>query len=85
MKKTKHTKNQMTDRQYLFGSKATNKKKKNNIKLNKEELSNQINKQVVAYLNSGGKIQRCTPCTYSENEKEVIGPSHRSAMEGLKW
>ena len=27
MKKTKHTKNQMTDRQYLFGRKVTNKEK----------------------------------------------------------
>lgn len=85
MKKTKHTKNQMTDRQYLFGRKVTNTEKKHNIKLTKAELSNKINNQVIAYLNSGGKIQRCTPCTYSENEKEVIGNSHRSAMEGLKW
>ena len=32
----------------------------------KEKLSELINKQTIAYINSGGQIQRCPPCTYGE-------------------
>jgi len=32
----------------------------------KEILRKEIDKQTVAYINSGGQIQRCPPCTYGE-------------------
>ena len=32
----------------------------------KEKLRELINKQTIAYINSGGQIQRCPPCTYGE-------------------
>ena len=35
----------------------------------KEKLREQLNKQTIAYINSGGQIQRCPPCTYGEVTK----------------
>ena len=32
----------------------------------KEKLREQVNKQTIAYINSGGQIQRCPPCTYGD-------------------
>jgi len=32
----------------------------------KEKLRELINKQTIAYINSGGQIQRCPPCTYGK-------------------
>ena len=35
-------------------------------KENKEKLREKISKDVAAYVNSGGQIQKCTPCAYSD-------------------
>ena len=35
----------------------------------KEELKANISRHVQAYINSGGQIQQCTPCTFGAKEK----------------
>jgi|TARA_R100001530_G_C4302291_1_gene150807 hypothetical protein len=35
-------------------------------KENKDDLRKRIDTEVTAYINSGGQIQRCPPCTYSK-------------------
>jgi len=83
MSLTKNQKNQMTDRNWLFNRRRHNPKE-NLIKENKEELRQQINKQVMAYVNSGGQIQKCPPCSYSNGETEYLGRTHRRAFQGVK-
>ena len=47
----------------------------------KEKLSEQVNKQTIAYINSGGQIQRCPPCTYGE--VTVVTPAQKKKMGRL--
>ena len=35
----------------------------------REELKANIGNHIQAYLNSGGQIQHCTPCTFGAKEK----------------
>jgi hypothetical protein len=35
----------------------------------REELKANISNHVQAYVNSGGQIQHCTPCTFGAKEK----------------
>tara|TARA_R110002096_G_scaffold321774_1_gene515921 strand:- start:185 stop:400 length:216 start_codon:yes stop_codon:yes gene_type:complete len=35
----------------------------------REELKANISNHVQAYINSGGQIQHCTPCTFGAKEK----------------
>ena len=35
----------------------------------RQELKANIDKHVQAYINSGGQIQQCTPCTFGAKEK----------------
>jgi len=35
----------------------------------RQELKANIDKHVQAYINSGGQIQHCTPCTFGAKEK----------------
>ena len=35
----------------------------------REELKANISNHVQAYINSGGQIQQCTPCTFGAKEK----------------
>jgi hypothetical protein len=35
----------------------------------RKELKANIGKHVQAYINSGGQIQQCTPCTFGAKEK----------------
>jgi len=47
----------------------------------KEILRKQIKKQTIAYINSGGQIQRCPPCTYG-NVVEV-SPLQKNKIDKL--
>tara|TARA_B100001750_G_C15035991_1_gene364219 strand:+ start:60 stop:323 length:264 start_codon:yes stop_codon:yes gene_type:complete len=82
MKKVKHTRNQLTSKALLFGVKKTKANVFDSIK-NKEELNEKINKQVVAYLNSGGTIQKCPAFAYSKSEIETLGPTHKRTISRL--
>ena len=35
----------------------------------REELKANISKHIQTYINSGGQIQQCTPCTFGAKEK----------------
>ena len=52
----------------------------------KEKLREQVNKQTIAYINSGGQIQRCPPCTYGD--KVELTASQKKKVNSLfekKW
>ena len=52
----------------------------------KEKLREQVNKQTIAYINSGGQIQRCPPCTYGD--KVNLTASQKKKVNSLfekKW
>ena len=52
----------------------------------KEMLRKEINKQTIAYINSGGQIQRCPPCTYGD--KVELTASQKKKVNSLfekKW
>ena len=72
--------NQKTDRAFLFGRQH---KKQNNLVLDRRIVSQKINEQVVAYLNSGGQIQKCTPFAYSNEERETLGVTHRKTINKM--
>jgi len=82
MKKVKHNKNQLTSRALLFGVKKTKVNSFDSTE-NKKELSEKINKQIVAYLNSGGTIQKCPAFAYSKSEIETLGPTHKRTISRL--
>ena len=42
-----------------------------------------LSKEVTAYINSGGQIQHCTPCAYTESEKQTLGPSHKRTLSRM--
>ena len=71
--------NQKTDRAFLFGR----HKKVAAPTIDKETISKKINEQVVAYLNSGGQIQKCTPFAYSDEERETLGVTHRKTINKM--
>ena len=70
-----------TDRELLF---YRNKYKKNKTKFteNKRELSKKLEVQIKAYVNSGGQIQKCTPCTYSDGQRIVMTSNQRNRVCG---
>ena len=47
----------------------------------KEKLRKQVNKQTIAYINSGGQIQRCPPCTYGD--KVELTASQKKKVNSL--
>ena len=47
----------------------------------KEMLRKEINKQTIAYINSGGQIQRCPPCTYGD--KVELTASQKKKVNSL--
>ena len=49
---------------------------------NKRELSKKLEVQIKAYVNSGGQIQKCTPCTYSDGQRLVMTSSQRNRVCG---
>ena len=52
----------------------------------KEKLREQVNKQTIAYINSGGQIQRCPHCTYGD--KVNLTASQKKKVNSLfekKW
>ena len=52
----------------------------------KEKLREQINKQTIAYINSGGQIQKCPPCSYGE--VAALTPNQKKKVNSLfekKW
>ena len=54
---------------------------RSSLNTDKEKLREQLNKQTVAYINSGGQIQRCPPCTYGE--VTVVTPAQKKKMGRL--
>ena len=70
-----------TDRELLF---YRNKYKKNKTKFteNKRELSKKLEVQIKAYVNSGGQIQKCTPCTYSDGQRLAMTENQKSRACG---
>ena len=70
-----------TDRELLF---YRNKYKKNKTKFteNKRELSKKLEVQIKAYVNSGGQIQKCTPCTYSDSQRLAMTENQKSRACG---
>ena len=70
-----------TDRELLF---YRNKYNKNKTKFteNKRELSKKLEIQIKAYVNSGGQIQKCTPCTYSDGQRLVMTSNQRNRVCG---
>ena len=75
----RNDRNQKTDRAFLFGR----HKKQNDLVLDRRIVSQKINEQVVAYLNSGGQIQKCTPFAYSDEERETLGTTHRNTINKM--
>ena len=47
----------------------------------KEKLREQINKQTIAYINSGGQIQKCPPC--SNGEVAALTPNQKKKVNNL--
>ena len=47
----------------------------------KEKLREQINKQTIAYINSGGQIQKCPPCSYGE--VTALTPNQKKKVNNL--
>ena len=72
-------KNLTSDRNFLFSRK---KHKKEEFVENKRELSKKLEVQIKAYVNSGGQIQKCTPCTYSDGQRLVMTSSQRNRVCG---
>lgn len=72
-------KNLTSDRNFLFSRK---KHKKEEFVENKKELSKKLEVQIKAYINSGGQIQKCTPCTYSDGQRLVMTSSQRNRVCG---
>ena len=72
-------KNLTSDRNFLFSRK---KHKKEEFVENKKELSKKLEVQIKAYVNSGGQIQKCTPCTYSDGQRLVMTSSQRNRVCG---
>ena len=72
-------KNLTSDRNFLFSRK---KYKKEEFVENKKELSKKLQVQIKAYVNSGGQIQKCTPCTYSDGQRIVMTSSQRNRVCG---
>jgi len=72
-------KNLTSDRNFLFSRK--NHKKEEFVE-NKKELSKKLEIQIKAYVNSGGQIQKCTPCTYSDSQRIVMTSNQRNRVCG---
>tara|TARA_R100000322_G_scaffold153744_1_gene112309 strand:+ start:24 stop:299 length:276 start_codon:yes stop_codon:yes gene_type:complete len=72
-------KNLTSDRNFLFSKR---KHKKEEFAENKRELSKKLEVQIKAYVNSGGQIQKCTPCTYSDGQRLVMTSSQRNRVCG---
>jgi|TARA_R100001530_G_scaffold42969_1_gene32692 aromatic ring hydroxylase len=51
------------DKSWLYESRIV---KADIPKENKDDLRKRVSTEVTAYINSGGQIQRCPPCTYGE-------------------
>ena len=78
---TKQRYKRTTDKELLF---YRNKYKKDKTKFteNKRELSKKLEIQIKAYVNSGGQIQKCTPCTYSDGQRLVMTSNQRNRVCG---
>ena len=59
-----------------------NKKNKTKFTENKRELSKKLEVQIKAYVNSGGQIQKCTPCTYSDGQRLAMTENQKSRACG---
>jgi len=68
------------DRTWLYKSRVI---KADIVKENKDNLRERLSKEVTAYINSGGQIQHCTPCAYTESEKQTLGPSHKRTLSRM--
>jgi hypothetical protein len=68
------------DRTWLYKSRVI---KADIPKENKDDLRKRLGTEVTAYINSGGQIQHCTPCAYTESEKQTLGPSHKRTLSRM--
>ena len=50
----------------------------------REKVKEQLNTQIAAYLKSGGQIQECTPCTYSDSQIITLSPRQKQRIEILE-
>lgn len=82
MSLTKNQKNQRTSRAWLFNKTRDSTSRTKKVAKTKKELSEQINKDVMAYINAGGQIQKCPSCAYSPSEIEKLGDMHKRSIEG---
>ena len=52
----------------------------------KEKLREQVNKQTIAYINSGGQIQRCPPCTYGDKVNLTASQKKKvNSLFEIRW
>ena len=49
----------------------------------REKVREQLSTQIAAYLKSGGQIQECPPCTYSDSEIITLSPRQKQRIEFL--
>ena len=49
----------------------------------REKVQEQLSTQIAAYLKSGGQIQECPPCTYSDSERITLSPRQKQRIEFL--
>jgi len=47
----------------------------------REEVKEQLNTQIAAYLKSGGQIQKYPSCTYSDSEIITLSPAQKQRIE----
>ena len=47
----------------------------------REKVKEQLNTQIAAYLKSGGQIQECTPCTYSDSQIITLSPRQKQRIK----
>jgi len=50
----------------------------------KSELDQEVKRQIVAYQNSGGVIQKCPAFSYSQGEIETLGSTHKRSLGLMK-
>ena len=68
------------DRTWLYKSRVI---KADIVKENKDDIRKRLSKEVTAYINSGGQIQKCTPFAYSNEERETLGVTHRKTINKM--
>tara|TARA_B100000424_G_scaffold269252_1_gene265787 strand:- start:977 stop:1204 length:228 start_codon:yes stop_codon:yes gene_type:complete len=53
-------------------------------KESKDELRKQLQDDIIAYINSGGQIQKCPAFCYSKSSKLKLSAQDKAAMNSLR-